>query len=43
MPNIEYEREKAERDKKDKQRSIIMFPIIFIIIFSGLAYIVLNR
>lgn len=43
MPNIEYEKEKAERDKRDKQRSMIMFPIIFVIIFSGLAYIALNR
>ena len=43
MPNIEYEKEKAERARKDKQRSMIMFPIIFVIIVSGLVYIVLNR
>lgn len=43
MPNKEYEREREKRDRKDKQRSMIIFPIIFIIIASGLVYIVLNR
>lgn len=43
MPNKEYEREREKRDRKDKQRSMIIFPIIFIIIASVLVYIVLNR
>lgn len=43
MSNKEYEREKEARDKKDKQRSMIIFPILFVIILSGLVYIVLNR
>ena len=43
MPNEEYEKEKKERDKNDKKRSMIMFPLLFLTIFSGLIYIVLNR
>ncbi len=43
MPNKEYEKEKEKRDRKDKQRTMIIFPIMFLIILSGLVYIVLNR
>ena len=43
MPNEEYEKERKELDRKDKQRSMIMFPLLFLVIFSGLIYIVLNR
>ncbi len=43
MPNKEYEKEKAERARNDKKRSMIFFPIIFLVILSGLVYIVVNR
>lgn len=43
MPNKEYEKAKEERDRKDKKRTMIMFPLLFLVIFSGLVYIVINR
>lgn len=43
MPNEAYEKEKKEAERKDIQRSKIMFPILFLVIFSGLAYIIVNR
>ena len=43
MPNKEYEKEKEERDRKDKKRTMIIFPLLFLTIFSGLVYIVMNR
>lgn len=43
MPNKEYEKEKEERDRKDKKRTMIIFPILFVTIVSGLVYIVMNR
>ncbi len=43
MPDKEYEKEKEALEKNDKKRSMIMFPLLFLVIFSGLVYIVLNR
>ena len=43
MPDKEYEKERKELDRQDKKRSMIMFPLLFLVIFSGLVYIVLNR
>ena len=38
----EYEQAKEERDRQDKRRSMIMFPLLFIVIIGGLVYIGMN-
>jgi len=43
MPDEEYQKAKEERDAKDKKRSMIMFPLLFMVIIGGLVYIVINR
>ncbi|CAA6823395.1 MAG: Unknown protein [uncultured Sulfurovum sp.] len=43
MTDKEYEEAKAERDRLDKKRSMIMFPLLFLVIIGGLVYIVMNR
>jgi hypothetical protein len=43
MPSEEYKKAKEERARNDKKRSMIIFPLLFLLIFSGLVYIVLNR
>jgi hypothetical protein len=43
MRDEEYEKAKAEATRKDIKRSMIMFPLLFLVIFSGLIYILMNR
>ena len=43
MPNKEYEKAQEDRDRKDKKRTMIIFPLLFLTILSGLVYIVINR
>jgi len=40
MRDQEYEREKAERARKDKKRSMIIFPLLFLVLVGGIVFIV---
>ena len=41
MIDKEYELAKEERDRKDKQASMIIFPILFLTLVGCIAFIVL--
>ena len=43
MPDKEYEADKKERERKDIQRSILIFSMMAVSLVGSLIYLVVNR